>query len=141
MQPVFWAAASVSAVAAVVMVCMLKYQHFHGKRFYGLTFIAMIWTLITVGAEASTPSFACQFDMAVVAWLGNALVPVAWCFFVFAYVHQAEWLSKKRVVAALVLVPLQEHQNAASSHGSSIVLGECRKAALRWNTPTLPPAT
>ena len=106
MQPVFWAAASVSAVAAVVMVCMLKYQHFHGKRFYGLTFIAMIWTLITVGAEASNPSFACQFDMAVVAWLGNALVPVAWCFFVFAYVHQAEWLSKKRVMAALVLVPL-----------------------------------
>ena len=102
MQPVFWAAASVSAVAAVVMVCMLKYQHFHGKRFYALTFIAMIWTLITVGAEASNPSFACQFDMAVVAWLGNALVPVAWCFFVFAYVHQAEWLSKKRVVAALV---------------------------------------
>ena len=80
MQPVFWAAASVSAVAAVVMVCMLKYQHFHGKRFYGLTFIGMIWTLITVGAEASNPSFACQFDMAIVAWLGNALVPVAWCF-------------------------------------------------------------
>ena len=58
MQPVFWAAASVSAVAAVVMVCMLKYQHFHGKRFYGLTFIGMIWTLITVGAEASNPSFS-----------------------------------------------------------------------------------
>ena len=42
MQPVFWAAASVSAVAAVVMVCMLKYQHFHGKRFYGLTFFDML---------------------------------------------------------------------------------------------------
>ena len=118
-QPVFWAAGSVGLIAAIVMISMLWVQRFRGKLYYALTFFAMIYTLLIVGAEASAVAFDCQYKLGVAAWLGNALVPVAWCFFVYAYVHQSSWLGKKRVVAALVLAPVLSFAFAATNthHG------------------------
>lgn len=104
-DPVFLIAVGISLVAAVVLLWMLKFQKFHGKTYYALTFIAMIWTLIMVGSEAASSTFACQLQWATLAWLGNGMVPIAWCFFVFAYVDNAAWLKTRRVGAALVLIP------------------------------------
>ncbi|MEH6507234.1 MAG: hypothetical protein V7786_13230 [Sulfitobacter litoralis] len=59
-QPVFWAAGSVGLIAAIVMISMLWVQRFRGKLYYALTFFAMIYTLLIVGAEASAVAFDCQ---------------------------------------------------------------------------------
>ncbi|WP_249219086.1 histidine kinase N-terminal 7TM domain-containing protein [Loktanella sp. SALINAS62] len=99
-----WSVVGVSAVAAIVLFWMMKFQSFQGKIYYALTFLAMIWTLIMVGFEASSATFACQLQWATLAWLGNGMVPVAWCFFVFAYVDDTFWRRKARII--LIVVPL-----------------------------------
>jgi len=80
LDPVYWAVLAVSVIAAAVALWTLKFQEFHGKVYYALTFAGMIWTLMMVGAEAATPGYACQMQQAQLAWLGHALVPVAWSF-------------------------------------------------------------
>ncbi|MBS1303487.1 ATPase [Loktanella sp. SALINAS62] len=99
---VLWAVIGISAVAAIVLFWMMKFQSFQGKIYYAITFLAMIWTLIMVGFEASSATFACQLQWATLAWLGNGVVPVAWCFFVFAYVDNAYWQHKASIVLAIV---------------------------------------
>ncbi|MEH6648378.1 sensor histidine kinase [Sulfitobacter sp.] len=105
-NPVFWFVFAVSAMATLVLLRILKFQRFNGKLYYVLTFSAMIWTLMMVGLEVASRDFSCQFQWATMAWLGNALLPVAWCFFVFAYVDNASWLKKRSALAALVIVPI-----------------------------------
>ncbi len=100
--PILWSVFGVSAVAAIVLFWMMKFQSFQGKFYYALTFLAMIWTLMMIGFEASSATFACQLQWATMAWLGNGMVPVAWCFFVFAYVDNAYWRGKAEVVLAVV---------------------------------------
>ena len=97
MNPIFLGVLGVGAVAAFVMVWMLKYQSFNAKPYYAIAFVALIWTLVVVGAEAASDSFLCQYRLAILAWLGNATVPVAWCFFVFGYVDNASWTKKRSV--------------------------------------------
>ncbi|WP_417809752.1 histidine kinase N-terminal 7TM domain-containing protein [Thioclava sp.] len=104
--PVFWFVVAVSTIAALVLLWMLKFQSFNGRVDYALTFVAVIWTLMTVGLEAASSSFSCKFQWAIMAWLGNAMLPVAWCFFVFAYIDNASWLKKRIARAALVVVPI-----------------------------------
>lgn len=124
LDPVFMGVAGISAVAAFVMLWMLKFQSFQGKKYYALTFVAMIWTLMMVGSEAASSSFSCQFQWATLAWLGNALVPIAWCFFVFAYVENASWLNTRSVNAALVVTPLAIFAFAATNQWHNLVYTE-----------------
>ncbi|MEX1663794.1 histidine kinase N-terminal 7TM domain-containing protein [Thioclava sp. 15-R06ZXC-3] len=105
-SPVFWFVSAVSTIAALVLLWMLKFQRFNGKIDYALTFIAVIWTLMMVGLEAASSTYSCQFQWAIMAWLGNAMLPVAWCFFVFAYVDDALWLKKRSARAARIFVPI-----------------------------------
>jgi len=105
-NPVFWFVSAISAIAAFVLLWVLKFQTFNGKFDYALTFIAVIWALMTLGLEAASSTYSCQFQWAIMAWLGNALLPVAWCFFVFAYVDNASWLKKRTALAARIVVPV-----------------------------------
>ena len=105
-HPVFWGVFVVSAIAAVAMVWTLKFQNFPGKHHYGLTYVAMIWAMIMVGLEASSQTYACQMRWATVAWLGNGLVPVAWCFFIFSYVDNAPWIKSRAVSTVLLAMPI-----------------------------------
>jgi signal transduction histidine kinase len=131
-QPAFWLVIGVSLIAALVLFWMMRFQKFQGKSYYAFTFVAMIWTLLLVGLEASSPSFSCQVQWATMAWLGNALVPVAWCFFVFAYIDNAAWLKKRQVSMTLVFIPIAIFLFAATNQwhhlvyreASSIPLGE-----------------
>ncbi len=118
---VLWAVVGVSAMAAFVMLWMLRFQRFQGKAYYGMTFVAMIWTLLMVGLEGASTGFSCKLQWATLAWLGNALVPVAWCFFVFAYVQNASWLSKRWVEIALVAVPSASFAFAATNQWHGLV--------------------
>lgn len=123
-NPVFLGVVAISSVAAFVMLWTLKFQCFHGKVYYATTFLAMIWTLSTVGLEAASSSFSCQMHWATLAWLGNGLVPVAWCFFVFAYIENAPWLGKRYVNAALIIVPLAFFAIAGTNQWHHLVYTE-----------------
>ena len=135
-NPVFLGVVAICSVAAFVMLWTLKFQRFHGKSYYAATFLAMIWTLLTVGLEAASESFSCQIQWATLAWLGNGLVPIAWCFFVFAYIENAPWLGKRYVNAALIVVPLaifalagtNQWHHLVYTQASNIPAGEFRIA-------------
>ena len=120
-DPVFIGTAGVIALAGLTLVLMLRTQSFNGKPFYALTFIGMMWTLFTVGLEAASSSFACQFQWATLAWLGNGLIPVAWCFFVFAYVDNTAWVRKRPARAALILTPALIFAFAATNQWHHLV--------------------
>lgn len=95
-------ALGIGLVAALVLFWTVRTQAFGGKIFYASTFLGVIWSLAAVGLEAASTDFVCQFRWATIAWFGHALVPVAWCFFVFSYV------SDKRSPAppwSLIAVP------------------------------------
>jgi hypothetical protein len=115
LDPVYWTVLAVSTIAAAVAFWTLKFQEFHGKIYYALTFLGMIWTLMMVGAEAATPAYACQMQQAQLAWLGHGLVPVAWSFFIFEYVGPSSrsrgWVS----LLALIAVPLAAFGLAATN--------------------------
>ncbi|MCZ4352730.1 ATP-binding protein [Roseovarius aestuarii] len=123
-DPVFWGVTGLSLIAACVVLWIVNFQRFHGKLFYALTFAAMIWTLMMVGSEAAANSSSCKFQWAILAWLGNALVPVAWCFFIFAYVDNASWLNRRWTYAALVVVPVAVFAFAATNHWHHLVYTE-----------------
>ncbi len=114
-NPVFLGTAGVSLFALLAMIRMLRAPHFSGQPFLVLTFVAVAWTLTMVGLEAVSTSFDCQMTWATLAWLGNALVPVAWCFFVFAYLDRAQGFTRGRLRALLVLVPLAAFAVAATN--------------------------
>lgn len=120
-NPVFWSVCGVCAVAALGLFTTLKLQKFNGKFYYAHTFGALIWTLLSVGFESASTDFDCQFQWAILAWPGNAMVPIAWCFFVFAYVDHAAWLKKRIVYAALALIPLAIFTFAATNSWHKLV--------------------
>jgi signal transduction histidine kinase len=118
---VFWGVFAISVLAAFVLLWVLKSQSFTGKVYYAMTSIAMIWTLVLIGLEAASSSFACQFHWATFAWLGNALLPVSWCYFVFAYVDNATWIKQRSARAALVVVPIVTFAFAITNPWHSLV--------------------
>ena len=115
LDPVYWAVLAVSVIAAAVALWTLKFQEFHGKVYYALTFAGMIWTLMMVGAEAATPGYACQMQQAQLAWLGHALAPVAWSFFIFEYVGPSNHARGRASLLALIAVPLAAFVLAATN--------------------------
>jgi len=123
-DPVFLGAAGIVALAAFTMVWILKTQQFNGKIFYALTFIGIIWMLLSVGLEAASSSFSCQFHWAIMAWLGNALVPIAWCYFIVSYVDNASWVHTRTARAALILLPLGSFALAATNQWHHLVYTE-----------------
>ncbi len=114
-EPTLWMVIGVSVIAALVFFWMMKFQRFQGKIYYALTFLAMIWTLVMIGLEAASPTFSCQLQWATIAWLGNALLPVAWCFFVIAYIDNAAWLKTRRAGLVLIILPLAIFAFAATN--------------------------
>ncbi len=120
-DPIFWSLFAVASIAALVMILVMRFQSFQGKSYYCLTFFAMIWTLIMVGLEAASTTAACQLQWATLAWLGNALVPVAWCFFVYAYVDNASWLNSRLTKTALAVVPVAAFTFAATNQWHHLV--------------------
>lgn len=120
-EPILWMVLGVSVIAALVLLLMMKFQSFQGKSYYALTFVAMIWTLLMVGMEAASGTFSCQLQWATLAWLGNGLVPVAWCFFIFAFINNSAWLKKRRVRVGLVVVPLAIFLFASTNQWHNLV--------------------
>lgn len=123
-DPVMLGTVAVSALAAFTILWTIKTQQFNGKLYYALTFAGVIWTLLSVGFEAASASFACQLHWATVAWLGNALIPIAWCFFVFAYVQNPRWLGTGKTIAALALLPTLILAVAATNPWHNLVYAE-----------------
>ncbi|MBB4174918.1 histidine kinase N-terminal 7TM domain-containing protein [Sulfitobacter noctilucicola] len=119
-EAALWMVIGVSGIAALVLFWMMKFQKFQGKSYYSLTFIAMIWTLLMIGLEAASRTFSCQLQWATLAWLGNGLVPVAWCFFVFSYVGNTT-LNKRGVRAVLVVIPTAIFLFAATNQWHNLV--------------------
>ena len=128
-SPIYWSVVGVSTLAAAVMLWTLKFQPFHGKSYYALTFVGVIWTLMMVGAEAASSSAACQLRWGTLAWLGHALVPIAWTFFVMAYVRTTDRVAGRVPVVALVAMPLLAFAFAATN-GSHHLLYTAETAIL-----------
>ncbi|SFS57703.1 Signal transduction histidine kinase [Sulfitobacter marinus] len=123
-SPIFLGVLGVSAVAAFVMVWMLKFQRFSAKPYYAMAFVALIWTLIVVGAEAASDDFTCQYRFAISAWLGNATVPVAWCFFIFGYIDNAPWVAKRWVYAVPAVITATVFALAATNQWHHLVYAD-----------------
>ena len=120
-DPVFLGATGVMTLAAFTMLWTLKTQNFNGKSFYALTFVGVSWTLLTVGLEAASSGYSCQLQWATLAWLGNALIPVAWCYFVASYVGNASWANKITARAALLVLPAVIFAFAATNQWHHLV--------------------
>ncbi len=104
--PVYKFTLGVSIIALGVMIWTLRVERFAGKHFYTLTFISVIWTLIMVGSDGATTAPGCRQVYSALTWLGLALTPIAWCFFIFAYVHNATRVWRREKVLALTVLPL-----------------------------------
>ena len=120
-EPTLWMVIGISVIAALVLFWMMKFQSFQGKSYYALTFVAMIWTLMMIGFEAASRTFSCQLQWATLAWLGNGLVPIAWCFFIFAYIENAAWLKRRGVGIVLLVVPIAIFLFAATNKWHNLV--------------------
>ena len=123
-DPVFMGTAGIIALAGLTLVLMLRTQSFNGKPFYALSFIGVMWTLFTVGLESASSTFSCQFQWATLAWLGHGLIPVAWCFFVFAFVGNAAWVQKRGARGALILLPVAIFALAATNQWHHLIYAE-----------------
>lgn len=77
-----------------------------------------------VGLEAASTGFSCQMTWATLAWPGNALVPVAWCFFVVAYLNDADEIARSRLRVLLALVPAVVFAVAATNPWHHLVYSE-----------------
>ncbi|SFQ64997.1 Signal transduction histidine kinase [Roseivivax halotolerans] len=104
-DPIFIGSAAASAIAALVMILTTRFQEFPGKRFLAITYLGVICTLLCVGLEGASTSAECQMQWAMLAWFGNVLVPIAWCFFVFAYVEATDWTRSRKTDLVLVVAP------------------------------------
>jgi len=104
--PVFWVAFVISMIALAVMLWTMRLQQFPGKRYYRLTFIGAIWTLLMVGSNAAATELTCQLSFSTLMWPGYALVPPAWCFFVFAYVEHKTQKHRGLKMITLSVLPL-----------------------------------
>ena len=104
--PIYWFALGSSTLAALVMLWTLWSQQFPGKRFYVITYVGVIWTLLMVGADGASTSATCQQGFSALTWIGHGLAPIAWCFFIFAYVDNAEGSRRREKAVALTVLPL-----------------------------------
>jgi len=77
--------------------------------------------LLSVGFEAASSSFSCQLQWAIMAWLGNALVPLAWCYFVVSYVDNASWVHTRIARATLIALPVGIFALAATNQWHNLV--------------------
>ena len=121
---VFLGTIGIVTLAGLTLFWTLKTQEFNGKSFYTLTFIGMMWTLLTVGLEAASSTFSCKLQWATMAWLGHGLVPVAWCYFIFSYVDNAAWVDKRTARGALIILPVIIFAFAATNQGHHLVYDE-----------------
>ncbi|QDC10046.1 ATPase [Oceanicola sp. D3] len=123
-DPIFLGTGGVSLIALLAMIRMLRVPHFNGQAFLALTFVGVAWALAMVGLEAASTGVSCQMTWATLAWLGNALVPVAWCFFVFAYLNEAGGFAKSRLRILIAVVPAVVFAVAATNPWHHLVYGE-----------------
>ena len=129
-DPVFLVTASITALAIFTMTWTLRNQTFNGKLFYALTLIGVSWVLLTVGLEGASNAYGCQLRFGTLAWLGHALIPVAWFYFVISYVDNAPWVHKPAARAALVLVPSAALAFALTNPWHQLVYAEDRKSVV-----------
>jgi len=123
-DPMLGAVTAVSSLATFIVIWVKNHHSFYGKSFYLVTFVAMIWTLMMVGLEAASETFSCQIQWATLAWLGNPLVPIAWCFFIFSYVDNSAWLKSRLVRTSLVVLPTVIFALAATNPWHNLVYTE-----------------
>ncbi|MHA7874107.1 sensor histidine kinase [Roseivivax sp.] len=100
---VFLGVALVWVVALVMLVWMAAFQRFEGKRYFIVTNVNMLWWLAMVGLEAATPGAACKLAFSTLSWPAIAMLPLAWCMFVFAYVDDAAWVHRRSVHLGVAL--------------------------------------
>ncbi len=75
----------------------------HTWFFYGN--LAMIWWLISIGVEISTPVLTCKIAWAQLAWLGVILLPTFWCFFLYEYTSSRQ-VPRAVVKLAVAFMPI-----------------------------------
>lgn len=73
------------AVCALVLVWVVRNNHFAGKPAFSLTLAAMLWWLFTVTLDLASQGEVCKVRWSLAAWPGITLLPIAWAFFVYDY--------------------------------------------------------
>ncbi|MCG7860536.1 hypothetical protein MD537_26370, partial [Flavihumibacter sediminis] len=84
--PAYLAMGTLAGVCAAGVVILRK-REFHGRPFFLIGYVAtMGWlTLVLMELLAAAPS--CKMFWAEFSYLFIALLPTAWCYFLFDYSH------------------------------------------------------
>ncbi|MBR9843953.1 MAG: hybrid sensor histidine kinase/response regulator [Rhodobacteraceae bacterium] len=83
LAPTFTAALWV--ICAAILAWVASNSRFAGKAAFVLTFVAMLWWLLTVVLDLASQGEACKIAWSLAAWPGITLLPIAWSFFLFDY--------------------------------------------------------
>lgn len=78
-------AATLWVVCALVLVRVIRNNHFAGKSAFVLALLAMLWWLFASALELASQDEACMVRSALAAWPGITLLPIGWAFFAFDY--------------------------------------------------------
>ncbi len=96
----------IAASAVLVLLWLLRYNDFDGKRDFAIAFVAMLWWLLAGSREVTVQAVECKALWASISWPGLALVPVAWCFFVSTYLRGGPWIGERLRDVVMIAVPL-----------------------------------
>ena len=96
-----------TVVSATLAVFGLLYDRLvrHDRRVIGVATVMIgtaVWTL-GYSFQFASADIAGKQTWAIVAMVGEAAVPVAWCTFALIYARREEWLTQRRVAALWVL--------------------------------------
>jgi signal transduction histidine kinase len=78
-------AATLWVVCGIVVVRVIRNNHFAGKAAFVLALLAMMWWLFASVFELASQGETCKIRSALAAWPGITLFPVAWAFFAYDY--------------------------------------------------------
>lgn len=95
----------IAAATALVLVWLLRYTTFEGKRDFSIAAIALIWWLLFVAREFTAVGAECKMIYATFEWPGIVLLPVAWSFFVSTYLRGTPWFGERFRRVVLTALP------------------------------------
>lgn len=111
----------ISALVTLGLYATVKFQSFKGKNFFALCLGALIWTITIIHLGASPNAFACSLQRASTVLLGESIVSLAWCFFIFSYVNTLGWLQKGSTQVVLHMVLLASFAFIATNQWHKLI--------------------
>lgn len=102
--PAFVAMGTLAGVCAAG-VMILRKREFHGRPFFLIGYLATMGWLVLVLAELLAAVPSCKMFWAEFSFLFIALLPTAWCYFLYDYAHARSVTISLPRLASLIISP------------------------------------